>query len=151
MPITSLVVRDAVATDRLTLQQIFLSGRRQLDTQGMLTLDQFDEQTRGERVLIAEETPAAPVGFVSVYMADHFIHHLYVAPGHQRRGVGLALLHALPGWQRVRYQLKCLSLNTSALTFYTSCGFLPIASGSSANGEYLLLESRGASYAQDRV
>lgn len=146
-----LVIRDAVAKDRLALQQIFLSGRRQIDTQGDLTLGQFDEQTRNERVLIAEETPATPIGFVSVYVADHFIHHLYVAQDHQRRGVGLALLHALPGWQKIRYQLKCLSLNTSALAFYTSCHFLPIASGSSENGEYLLLESRGASYTQNRV
>ncbi|MGI4982466.1 MAG: GNAT family N-acetyltransferase [Janthinobacterium lividum] len=151
MPLTSLVVRDAGAADRPALEQIFLTGRRQMGMQGVLTLAQFGEQTRGERVLVAEETPATPLGFVSVFMADHFIHHLYVAPGHRRRGVGLALLRALPGWQRVRYRLKCLSLNTSAQTFYTSCGFLPIASGSSENGDYLLLESRGASYAQDRV
>ncbi|MGI4856470.1 MAG: GNAT family N-acetyltransferase [Janthinobacterium lividum] len=137
-----LVTRRALAQDHPALQRIFLAGRRQIHIPGILTLDQFDEQTAGELVLVSEDAAATPLGFISIHVESRFIHHLYVAAGQQRRGVGIALLRALPGWPDVRYRLKCLSLNTAALAFYASCDFLPIGSGSSGSGDYLLLELR---------
>jgi GNAT superfamily N-acetyltransferase len=62
---------------------------------------------------------------------------------HFRRGIGRALLFALPGWPTTRYWLKCLFANKPALAFYYACGFIESGAGTADDGDYLLLESRG--------
>lgn len=137
-------VRRAVLEDWPALRQLFLQGRRETfewQTPDKFALEDFDAQTQGELLLIAEDESAHPVGFISVWEEDHFIHHLYVAHSHHRRGVGRALLRALPRWPTLRYRLKCLSRNTSALAFYRACRFTEIGSGTSEDGDYVLLKS----------
>ena len=40
----------------------------------------FERETVGERVLVAEIPGSGVVGFVAIYEAGHFVHHLYVQP-----------------------------------------------------------------------
>ncbi|MFL9871329.1 GNAT family N-acetyltransferase [Paraburkholderia megapolitana] len=137
-------VRRAIPEDWPALRQLFFQGRREAfewQAPGKFALGDFDEQTQGELLLIAEDESSHPVGFISVWEEDSFIHHLYVARSHHRKGVGRALLRALPRWPTLRYRLKCLVLNTSALAFYRACRFTEIGSGTSEDGDYVLLKS----------
>ncbi|MBN3787888.1 GNAT family N-acetyltransferase [Burkholderia sp. Ac-20353] len=143
----TMIVRDAVADDVPALRELFLRSRRETFvwlTDDAFQLADFDAQTDGERLLVAEDDDGRLVGFVSVWEPDHFIHHLYVDRSQLRRGIGRALLHALPGWPATRYRLKCLRANEAALAFYRACRFAEIGAGSADDGEYLLLEWRDA-------
>ncbi|TCW83991.1 GNAT family N-acetyltransferase [Burkholderia sp. SRS-46] len=142
----TIVVRDAVAADTPALRELFLRARRATfawQPDDAFALADFDAQTQGERLRVAEDEAGQLVGFVSVWEPDHFIHHLYVDQQQLRRGIGRALLHALPGWPATRYRLKCLRANDAALAFYRACRFVEIGAGFSGDGEYLLLESAG--------
>jgi len=98
-------------------------------------------QSQGETILVAEDAQQAIAGFISIWAPDHFIHHLYVGAGWQRRGVGRALLAALPGWPGQRYTLKCLLLNQVAAAFYRASGFVEAGRGVGEDGEYIVFES----------
>lgn len=142
----TIIVRPAEAADLPALRELFLRSRQETfvwQPPGVFQLADFDEQTRDELLLVAEDTREQLAGFVSVWMRDHFIHHLYVDQRSQRRGVGGALLRALPGWQATRFRLKCLRRNESALAFYRACRFVEVGSGTADDGEYVLLESSG--------
>lgn len=139
-----IIVRDAVAADTPALRELFLHSRRETFVwvpAGAFQPADFDAQTEGERLRVAEDASGRLAGFVSVWEPDHFIHHLHVSRPHHRSGVGRALLRALPGWPATRYRLKCLRANAPALAFYAACGFVEIGAGSAEDGEYLLLES----------
>jgi GNAT superfamily N-acetyltransferase len=140
-----LTIRPATLDDRPALRDLFLLTRREAfvwQRANSFQPDDFDTQTEGEDVLLAQNADTQITGFVSVWMPDRFIHHLFVAPSSQRQGVGLALLRALPQWRASRYRLKCLTRNKAALAFYRAQGFTPIDAGVSEDGAYLLLESR---------
>jgi len=142
----TIIVRDAVAGDAPALRELFLRSRREtFDWQpaDAFRLADFDAQTDGERLRVAEDEHARLAGFVSVWEPDQFIHHLYVDRSRLRRGIGRALLRALPGWPATRYRLKCLRANEAALAFYRACRFIEIGAGTADDGEYLLLESSG--------
>lgn len=139
-------VRAASARDIPALRALFLHSRRETfswQPREAFQLADFDAQTQGELLLVADAGDR-PAGFVAVWQPDRFIHHLYVDTQHMGRGVGRALLQALPGWPTTRYRLKCLRRNTAALAFYRACGFREIGSGTAEDGEYLLLESTDA-------
>ncbi|AOI73423.1 GNAT family N-acetyltransferase [Burkholderia ubonensis] len=142
----SITIRDAVAEDVPALRELFLRSRRETfvwQPCDAFQLADFDAQTEGERLLVAEDGGGRLAGFASVWEPDHFIHHLYVDRSHHRRGIGRALLRALPGWPVTRYRLKCLRANAPALAFYRMSRFAEIGVGAAEDGEYLLLESSG--------
>lgn len=140
-------IRPATDADRPALRALFLASRQRSyawQPAGSFALADFDAQTDGERLVAAFDPAGRLAGFVSLWEPDSFIHHLYVDAAWLRRGVGQALLRALPGWPATPYRLKCLRLNVGALAFYRACGFTAIGSGVSEDGEYVLLESGGA-------
>ncbi|GLQ91274.1 GNAT family N-acetyltransferase [Dyella acidisoli] len=140
----TITVRPAIADDLPALRALFLNSRRETfawQPPDVFQLADFDTQTQGELLLVAEDGSGRLSGFISVWEPDGFIHHLHVDRQFFRRGVGRALLRVLPGWPETRYRLKCLRLNEVALAFYRTCGFVEIGSGMSGDGEYLLLES----------
>ncbi len=140
----TLILRLAEESDRPALRALFLAVRRATyawQAPASFALADFDAQTEGERLFAAFDGGGRVAGFLSLWEPDSFIHHLYVDRPWQRRGVGQALLRALPGWPATRYRLKCLRRNAGALGFYRACGFAIIGSGVSEDGEYVLLES----------
>ena len=66
--------------DYLALQELFLQSRQKTflwtDT-SRYKLSDFDESTKNEYILVAFVDEIL-VGFVSVWLIDNFIHHLYV-------------------------------------------------------------------------
>ena len=142
-----ITVRLATADDQPALQDLFLASRRQTYTwlaTSTFCLEDLPQQTQGETILLAQDEQGVLAGFISVWAADHFIHHLYVGAGQQRRGVGRALLAALPGWPEQRYVLKCLLRNHAAAAFYRASGFAETGRGMGEDGEYIVFESSGS-------
>lgn len=77
-------------------------------------------------------------GFVSVWTADLFLHHLYVTPSYQRRGIGQALIEHCIEHFGLPLSLKCLKSNTSACAFYERLGWRVVGEGDSVDGPYLM-------------
>ncbi|MFT3795727.1 GNAT family N-acetyltransferase [Flavobacterium sp.] len=127
--------------DRQALRQLFLETRQStfhwLDTSGYGLLD-FDEQTHGERIFVAKVGNQV-AGFVSLWMPDNFIHHLFVDQRFQRQQIGLRLLEVALRELHVPIALKCLEQNSAALAFYGKHGFVTQSQGTSAEGSYFLM------------
>jgi GNAT superfamily N-acetyltransferase len=101
-------------------------------------LEDFDRATRGEEIWVAEEAGKL-LGFVAIYRADNFIHHLYVDPYLPPQGVGSALLHTAECTFTSAGSLKCLVKNQKALAFYHKHGWQNIATGCDGDEDYYLL------------
>lgn len=82
----------------------------------------FASETEGERTFVAVLVEGV-AGFVSLYPPQGFIHHLYVDPEFQRRGIGQALLAAAVVDVGGRASLKCQLKNRRALAFYRRLGW----------------------------
>lgn len=137
-------IRRATANDAPQLEALFLITRQKSfhwDSPDKFKLEDFKQSTVGETILVAEEGDVI-VGFISVWEQDAvpFIHHLFVAHNHQRKGIGKLLLQSLLTRLHPPYHLKCVSKNKSALAFYYRHGWVEIGKGISEDGEYLLLE-----------
>ena len=99
--------------------------------------ENFAAVTAGEEIWVAEGTGRSITGFVSIWRPDRFIHHLYVDPARQRRGIGLALLGraiAICGGQA---DLKCGEANRAAQSFYIAAGLRPAGWGWGPSGPWI--------------
>jgi predicted protein tyrosine phosphatase/GNAT superfamily N-acetyltransferase len=140
----SVTIRPARPEDAAALARLFLDARRRAfswidpDT---FHLDDFETQTHEESVWVAETAAGELAGFVSVWVPDEFVHHLYVSDEHRRRGVGRALLESLRSWLPLPHRLKCAIGNLHALAFYRRLGWKPVGEGIAEHGPYALLES----------
>jgi ribosomal protein S18 acetylase RimI-like enzyme len=102
----------------------------------------FESETKDETMLVAERDGAV-VGFVSVYLPESFVHHLYVDPIHQGRGIGETLLEQAVALAGGRASLKCQTRNRRALAFYRRLGWTEITAGTSEFGPWVAMRSPG--------
>jgi GNAT superfamily N-acetyltransferase len=118
-------IRAANEVDYPDLRRLYLESRRKsfhwANIEDM-TLEDFDKQTRGEHIMVAEEDTHI-LGFASLYLPDNFIHHLFVHPDFYGRGVGGQLLHASVEKMNKPIRLKCVSENLKAMKFYENNGW----------------------------
>ena len=136
-------IRAAKEKDHPALAEIFLRARIGVFPwvgAASHSLQDFAEQTKGEVIHLAENEEEEILGFISVWEAENFVHHLFVAPAHQRKGVGKALLADLSSRRSGPFTLKCVASNAAALAFYRKQGWRGIGTGTTADGRYLLLE-----------
>jgi len=101
--------------------------------------DSFDQDTKGEEILVIK-TGDEIAGFVSVWLPDNFIHHLYILKQYQRMGLGTNLVDAVRARVTGTLSLKCIEENSSAVRFYKSTGWILKARGISDHGRYILFE-----------
>ena len=118
-------VRSFKNDDRETLANIYLECR--LDSfhwvpKKEFKLDDFDKDTDGEKILV-RTVDSIPVGFISIWMQDHFIHHLFIDPNHQGKGHGQALLSEGLKIIGRPARLKCVIQNLRACEFYEKHGW----------------------------
>ncbi|MBO9583818.1 MAG: GNAT family N-acetyltransferase [Flavobacterium sp.] len=128
--------------DLQALRKLFLTERQRTFTDqdtSEFKLEDFDKQTQGEYILTAL-IDDIPVGFISIWMSNNFIHHLYVASPYQGKNIGTELLKAAIQKTTFPITLKCLVSNTKAIAFYIKKGFVEKSRGHSGNGTYILFE-----------
>lgn len=90
-------ITESRETDLDTLRELFLRIRQATFSWADRTsfnIQDFDRQTEGEYILVALWKERI-VGFISVWMQDNFIHHLFVDVAYQQKGIGTALLSAI--------------------------------------------------------
>lgn len=141
-PIVIMEIIKIRKSDHDILRTLFLKERQRtfswLDP-SEFQLKDFERATKGELILVAI-IERIPVGFISIWMKDHFIHHLYIDQNYQGKGIGTALLKAAIDKTGLPITLKCLEHNTKAVIFYGKKGFICIERGQSEHGAYILFE-----------
>lgn len=135
------LVRELVEADREALRRLYVAARDAAFVwarPGVHRLEDFDRNTEGERVLVAD-CSGFPVGFAAIWEPDSFLHSLFVHPDFQRRGVGGALLVACDPYFSRAPTLKCIKANKSAQRFYVSRGWRVIGEGPGLDGPHLVM------------
>lgn len=133
-------IRFAGPADAPCCADIFLHGRRAAfpwQPEDRFGLDDYYDCVEGEKILVAEaagrdtDAPAPPevVGFISVDVAERFIHNLFIAPGWRSRGIGSALLREALSLLRGSAELTCAARNAAARAFYEHNGWIPVPPG----------------------
>jgi GNAT superfamily N-acetyltransferase len=136
-------IRLATSLDIPDLARIFLSARRSAFhwcDPSVFKLDDFSDQTAGEVIYLAHDECSGILGFVSIWQEDAFVHHLFVAPEHQGKGIGTMLLQSLHSWLPLPYRLKCLCENSAAHGFYLKSGWKELGKGADPLGDYTVME-----------
>ncbi|SCY63238.1 Ribosomal protein S18 acetylase RimI [Flavobacterium anhuiense] len=136
------VVEEAKNVNLPLLRTIFLKERQRTFTEqntSEFKLEDFDKQTQGEYILSAL-IDDIPVGFISIWIPNNFIHHLYVDNAYQGKNIGTQLLKAAIQKTAFPITLKCLVSNTKAIDFYLRKGFVEKSRGQSGNGTYILFK-----------
>lgn len=133
---------EAQNSDLPHLRKLFLNERRRTFADqdiSQFKLEDFDKQTQGEYILIAH-VDNIPIGFISIWLPNNFIHHLYVDHKHQGQNIGTELLKAAISKTNFPLTLKCVENNSKAIHFYLKKGFVEKSRGNSSNGSYILFE-----------
>jgi GNAT superfamily N-acetyltransferase len=139
-------IRKAEARDSAGLARIFVESRLAAfywQNPARFRLEDFEKETAGEAVFVAEDGNGKLLGFISVWEPERFVHHLYIAPDQQRHGIGKWLLESLSSWLPLPYRLKCKVRNEAACAFYRKNGWIETSRNSDEQGEYLVLEFHG--------
>jgi GNAT superfamily N-acetyltransferase len=132
-------VRRAEEKDHPSLARIFLEARKCTFTWQDATafnLSDFEHETRGEILILAAGGNGTVLGFISVWEPESFVHHLFVDPLFQGRGIGTRLLESLREWLPPPHRLKCLLANPRAHLFYLRKGWTEIARSGIGTGAY---------------
>ncbi|WP_158881784.1 GNAT family N-acetyltransferase [Rhodanobacter sp. L36] len=98
-------------------------------------LGHLEDQPANQFLFVAEDTDGERVGFVELHKTQDFftgrsnchVHNIVVAPGHDGRGVGRALMTHAETWAREHHcSLMTLAVfpgNERARALYESCGY----------------------------
>jgi GNAT superfamily N-acetyltransferase len=139
----SFTIQPARPADQHDLAQVYYAARLAhfpwLDPR-TISVHDFEEDSTGEIVHVARATDGRILGFISVYEPGAFIHLLFVAPGHERQGIGTRLLQSLESWHPFPHRLKCVQANTAALDFYLHHGWHIVEPGNDGHMDYFLME-----------
>lgn len=121
-----ITIREMSAKDEPALAALFLQCRRHTFfwvQKDFFSLSDFKKEIEGEWVIVAEQNSKI-VGFASIWVQDNFLHHLYVSPNAQGKGIGPQLLEAcFRGKLKKPARLKCVIRNTKACQFYEHLGW----------------------------
>jgi ribosomal protein S18 acetylase RimI-like enzyme len=117
-----LTIQKAKEEEYVALREIFFKARQEhfhWMERSLIHLSDFDKETEGE-IILAARLNNKTVGFVSVWEADKFIHHLFVSSDCRGYGIGKALLDEAARQVGMPLTLKCVKENTNAMNFYLS-------------------------------
>lgn len=123
------------------LRELYLDVRQGafswLNTESYLLSD-FERDTKGESIYVAMEGEEI-LGFISIWDADNFIHHLYLSLNAQGQNVGSKLVGFAISLNPKSLKLKCMVKNESAIRFYEKNGFVKESKVMDSEGGYYLL------------
>lgn len=98
-------------------------------------------ETADETLFVAADERGAMIGFVSIYLPQSFVHHLYVEPSQSGRGIGTRLLARALAVAGGSATLKCQTGNERALRFYRRLGWVEVTAGTGEFGPWVALRS----------
>ena len=127
--------------DRGALREIYFESRINAFTwldNSLFNKNDFDSDTDGECIWVATVN-GKPVGFISVWEPENFIHNLFVHPSSTGGGIGSALLNVCLKKIGRPARLKCLEKNIDARNFYLSKGWKIVSYGDGPEGKYQLM------------
>lgn len=101
----------------------------------------FAMETADETLFVAADERGAMIGFVSIYLPQSFVHHLYVEPSQSGRGIGTRLLARALAVAGGSATLKCQTGNERALRFYRRLGWVEVTAGTGEFGPWVALRS----------
>ncbi len=132
-------IRKATATDVAEVAEVFIAS--QSDALPFLARLHTKQETRGFianqvfrhcDVWVAEETGRI-VGMMA--LAGTHVDHLYLMPGHYRRGIGTLLLDKAKELSSQKLTLYAFAVNKRARAFYEHHGFTAIEFGDGSGNE----------------
>jgi len=136
------MIRDINEKDIDTLSDVYYQTRLQvfdwMESDDIHITD-FVTDTAEEKIWVAEVNGTV-VGFISAYVPENFIHHLYILPKFSGINLGSQLLQTCLNHLGRPATLKCISANTKALHFYQSRGWQTKSIGISNGNEYQLMQ-----------
>lgn len=136
------VIKEFEEQNREALRKLYLEVRKTnfvwLSKEARATAS-FDADTEGELLLVAW-LKGRIVGFISIWLPDNFIHHLYVDNAYQRKGIGKQLLDKTIPIIGLPATLKCMKANPAALRFYTRNGWTAREEGITDEGAFVLFQ-----------
>ena len=103
------------------------------------SLPEFMAMVDGE-VIVTAKMSNKIAGFISVWEEENFIHHLYVHPDYQNKGIGPALINSCKEYFGLPLSLKCVEQNTGACDFYQKNGWHAMERGRGPEGSYILFK-----------
>lgn len=128
--------------DRAELRQLYYDVRKEtfhwVENQSR---DQngFDLDTKGEEIIVAK-IDGKIAGFISIWLPDNFIHHLYIRKEYRRKGLGRSLINKIKERIQGPLTLKCLLDNIEAVQFYERNNWKAKSTGISIHGVFILFE-----------
>ncbi len=133
-----MILRSYRSDDRQRCEEIFAATRHLAHPHRPASdvPEEFEAATRDEEIWIAESAGGIS-GWVSIYLSDHFIHHLYVDPGQLHRGIGRALLDRAVARCGGSVDLKCNEANRAAHHLYVATGLRPAGWGWAPTGPWI--------------
>ncbi len=142
---SAVVVKPADGVDLSHLLGIYNASRAAVGcyAREVIDIERLSALVDGEEIHVAISDRKI-VGFVAIWAPDRFIHHLYVDPKYQGRGIGSELLRMCENVYGTPLSLKCDTCNERAQRFYRKKGWLPSEKGVGADGPWVRLESRRA-------
>ena len=133
-------ISEFTEQDRVELRQLYHDVRKEtfnrIENQKKYT---FDLDTKGEEIIVAR-MEGKVAGFISVWLPDNFIHHLYIKKEFRRNGLGRLLIDQVRTKIKRPLTLKCLVDNINAVKFYEKSGWKAKSTGISDYGVFILFE-----------
>lgn len=135
-------VRQATTDDLPALKDIFLVTRQISfiwKKNPDFKLSDFDEATKDEEIWVAEQNGEI-CGFIALWKETNFVHHLFVHPKYQNKGIGKQLIDKAKEVLQSPLTLKVEIANIKALQFYTKDGWVIEEENSEHETPYYLLK-----------
>lgn len=135
-----MIIRKYETSDIPELARIYFDSRKEtfhwMPEESFKVFD-FFKDTLGEEIYVVLDKTTM-VGFISIWKADNFIHHLYIDSKYHNKGYGKKILqHGLNHMGRPA-SLKCVVQNEKAVAFYKSRGWKIEETGTDEMGPYYL-------------
>ena len=135
-------IRRVSAEDFSALRKIYERVRKEsffwMDSREIRPED-FDRDTEGEEIWAAWQGEEA-AGFISLWVPERFIHHLFVSRTFQGQGIGTGLIRKAAEIYGLPLSLKCVCDNRRSLDFYRSRGWRITERGKSGEETWYRLE-----------
>jgi GNAT superfamily N-acetyltransferase len=136
-------IRPLKTTEFETVCNIYDRSRGNVDcfADESISLQEMIRLTQGEEIAVAaldDQDGCTLTGFISIWSPEKFVHHLYVDPKYQGRGVATKLIAYAKKIHGMPLRLKCLVANESACRFYEASGWETVQCSKGPEGGVIL-------------